>query len=230
MTGDEAKSKIKKLLALAGDNDDHEAQAALIAARRLMAQYKLSEKDLPGRNATLNQAIYDVDTFSGVRNAWFPILAQVIAEHHCCGTFQRGYTKSQVQNIGFAGLDDDPVIAKTMFTYACDHIMRWGKNIKAELGCGRQMNALVKEYVWNYAIGFSEGLEQQYQEQDKRGDPGMELMVVVPVEVTDWKSKLPKHTIRREKREYHPFVRRRGYDAGYAFNPIRGLRNQGESE
>lgn len=226
MTVEKAKDKIKKLLALAGSANDHEAQAALLAARRLMAQYKLSEKDLPDRNATLNQVIYDEDTFTGIRNAWFPVLARVIAEHHCCGTFQRGCLKSQVQNIGFAGLDNDPVIAKTMFSYACDHILHWGKNIKAELGCGRQANALVKEYVWNYAIGFAEGLEQQYREQNKQGDPGMELMVVVPVEVTDWKSQLSTRSLRKEKHEYHPFVQRRGYDAGYGFKPTRRLREQ----
>ena len=43
---DNYKEKIKKLLALAGSNNEHEARAAILKAREIMGRYKLTEADL----------------------------------------------------------------------------------------------------------------------------------------------------------------------------------------
>lgn len=44
------RKKIEKLLALSSSPNEHEAKAALLKARQLMAEHKLSEKDFK-RNA-----------------------------------------------------------------------------------------------------------------------------------------------------------------------------------
>lgn len=46
LTVDDYKEKIKKLLALAQSPSEAEAKAALLKARKLMAEYKLTEADL----------------------------------------------------------------------------------------------------------------------------------------------------------------------------------------
>ena len=44
------KDKIKKLLALAESNNEHEARAALLKAKELMAEYKIEEMQICKRN------------------------------------------------------------------------------------------------------------------------------------------------------------------------------------
>ena len=46
------KDKIRKLLALAKSPEPEEAKLALLKARKLMAEHKLSERDLEERNTT----------------------------------------------------------------------------------------------------------------------------------------------------------------------------------
>jgi hypothetical protein len=55
MPVEKAKDKIAKLLALAGSHNDHEAKAALLAARRLMARYKLTERVVEREKDDLNR-------------------------------------------------------------------------------------------------------------------------------------------------------------------------------
>lgn len=47
------KDKIRKLLALAKSPEPEEAKFALLKARKLMAEHKLSERDLEERNTTV---------------------------------------------------------------------------------------------------------------------------------------------------------------------------------
>lgn len=218
MTVEKAKDKIAKLLALAGSHNDHEAKAALLAARRLMARYKLTERDVTHEKEKLKE-VESGYSFTGIRNAWMPHLAKVIGKHHCCGVCMTGRKGSQTQNALFVGLDDDPVIANIVFTYACDHIFDWGKDIRRKADPGRIAGELVKEYVLEYGLGFSEGLNAKYEEQNRSGDPGMALMVIVPQEVSDFMSDLKPRKLRNVRREGHPIARQLGYQHGREFDP-----------
>lgn len=61
------KDKIRKLLALAKSPEPEEAKLALLKARKLMAEHKLSERDLEERNTTvIKRAIRE--TFSKKAN------------------------------------------------------------------------------------------------------------------------------------------------------------------
>ena len=123
--------KIRKLLALAGSNNDNEAHTAMLKARKLMAQYKLSEKDISAdKKAELRRAIYQEHTYSGKKNWWFVGLARVIAENHCCHACGTVEGKSSVFRVTFAGLDDDPMIALELFGYAVQFIMRKEKDCR----------------------------------------------------------------------------------------------------
>lgn len=63
------KDKIRKLLALAKSPEPEEAKFALLKARKLMAEHKLSERDLEERNTTvIKRAIRE--TFSKKANSW----------------------------------------------------------------------------------------------------------------------------------------------------------------
>lgn len=63
------KDKIRKLLALAKSPEPEEAKLALLKARKLMAEHKLTERDLDEHDTTVIQQEID-ETFSKKANSW----------------------------------------------------------------------------------------------------------------------------------------------------------------
>lgn len=63
------KDKIRKLLALAKSPEPEEAKLALLKARKLMAEHKLTERDLKEHDTTVIQQEID-ETFSKKANSW----------------------------------------------------------------------------------------------------------------------------------------------------------------
>ena len=75
------KDKIRKLLALAKSPEPEEAKLALLKARKLMAEHKLTERDLEERNTTvIKRAIGE--TFSKKANSWMDPLSIIIGENY----------------------------------------------------------------------------------------------------------------------------------------------------
>lgn len=127
------KDKIRKLLALAQSPEEAEAKAALLRARELMAQHKLTEADL---EEAKKQAVRDVKTditCSKRRDPWIVGLSAVIGEHYCCKGYRSRYHGQQTQTIGFIGLEDDVEVCMAIFKYAVDCISAGVKKLKKEL-------------------------------------------------------------------------------------------------
>lgn len=221
--------KIKKLLALAQSDNPGEAENALLLARKLMAQHKLTEKDIADKRPNkLVHAAYERETFSGLRNAWLVDLARVIGENHCCGLYRNSKnSKSTVGKIVFAGLDDDPAIALELLDYAVQHIKAkakeyrdsipdyWGTHKKSEW---------TRNFEANYAQGFAEGMSVKYNEQNRGEDQEvMALVAVKPVEVVRFIQGLKKANYRVRHEHSNADARLQGYKAGYSFNPTKQI-------
>jgi len=221
--------KIRKLLALAGSNNDHEARAALLKARELMARHKLTEKDVSAeRKAELRKVVCDGYTYSGKKNWWFARLSRVIAENHCCHACGTKYGKSATATITFAGLDDDPDIAAELFRYAVQHIQYKEKDYRLYINrrtpYQAERNARTYSWIMNYANGFSDGLAAQYAEQFKQNENEcMALALVRPVEVEQFAQSLNtwKPAVRRAYSD--ETAQQLGYMAGYKFNPTKQI-------
>lgn len=112
------KDKIRKLLALAKSPEPEEAKLALLKARKLMAEHKLSERDLEERNTTvIKRAISE--TFSKKANSWMDPLSIIIGENYCCSAFRcKISAKTTVWHVGFIGLEGDFEICVKIFRYA----------------------------------------------------------------------------------------------------------------
>lgn len=112
------KDKIRKLLALAKSPEPEEAKLALLKARKLMAEHKLSERDLEERNTTvIKRAIGE--KFSKKANSWMDPLSIVIGENYCCSAFRcKISAKTTVWHVGFIGLEGDIEICVKIFRYA----------------------------------------------------------------------------------------------------------------
>ena len=220
---------IRKLLALAQSDNPGEAENALLMARKLMAQHKLTEKDIADKRPNeLVQLVYEGQTFSGLRNTWLIDLARVIGENHCCGVCRWGNFKSTVGKIQFVGLDDDPAIALELMGYAVQHIKAKAKEYRQSIPDywgTHNKNQWTRNYETNYAQGFAEGMASKYREQNRGEDcEVMALVAVKPVEVLDFMRGLKKTTIRTRREYSNADARQQGYQAGYSFNPTKQIR------
>ena len=75
--------KIRKLLALSESPNEFEAQAALLKARQLMAEYKLTEAELHEGNKKV-KTIKTSISCTKQTNFWIFTLSTVISENYCC--------------------------------------------------------------------------------------------------------------------------------------------------
>ena len=218
--------KFRKLRALAQSDNPGEAENALLMARRLMARHKLTEKDVADKRPNeLHYALYDAQSFSGLRNAWLINLAQVIGENHCCGTCMFGNSNSTVKKVKFAGLDDDPTIALELLDYAVQHIKAKAKEYRASIPDywgTRNKNEWTRAYETNYAQGFANGLSAKYREQNQSEESEvMALVAVKPVEVDRFMKSLKTVSWRARQENRDDAARSDGYKAGYSFNPTK---------
>ena len=238
MNTEKAKDKIRKLLALAQDkSNENEAEAALLAARKLMAQHKLTDNDLEeGKPHELREVTYDAQTFSGLRAAWMISLAKTMAEYHCCLAAMRGTRGSTVKRVLFAGLDDDPEIVLTLFDYAVQHIQKtvaeYRKRVLWNVTDQHEKNDAARSFEQSYADGFREGIRAKYELQnletaneDASGEQvSTALVMAQPKEVTDWAKGLSRIRFRTRESNENASARAQGYNAGLHFNPTKQVK------
>ena len=238
MNTNQAKEKIRKLLALAQDKcNENEAEAALLAARKLMAQYKLTDNDLEeGKPHELREVTYEGQTFSGLKNTWMITLAKTMAEYHCCYACMNSTKGSTVHEVVFAGLDDDPEIVMTLFDYAVQHIQNaadiYRKRVLWNITDIREKNNAARSFEQSYADGFREGIRAKYELQNletaNEGQDGEQvttaLVMVQPKEVTDWAQNLNRVSFKVRGTDENESARAQGYNAGLHFNPTKQVK------
>lgn len=216
------KDKIRKLLALAQSPEEHEAKAALLRARELMAQHKLTEADLKeAKRQTVRDVMTDI-TCSKRRDPWIVDLSAVIAENYCCKGHRAHYKGKQTQYIGFIGLEDDVEICVAIFKYAVDYIRAGVKSVKK--GLSGYYPWYIKQQCDSYGYGFTYGIEKAFKRQDKGEHGEFGLVLVMPQEV----KKASRH-LRHEEFKARtvdalaPNSYAKGYAEGKQFDPAHRL-------
>ena len=126
--------KIAKLLALAESPYEEEAKAALLQARRLMAEHKLMPEDIePQENKKVIQECVGV-TCTKLSSPWTVYLSTLIAAHYCCRPYRSSVHGSKVSEIGFIGMEDDFKLCKLAFLYAYDCVASRCRRIRTQKG------------------------------------------------------------------------------------------------
>lgn len=173
--------KIQKLLALADskrNDSESEAQAALLKAQQLMAQYgvEMSEVDVDSKDPVS----YSLETCQHKGNKGFRCqLAVIIARNFRCKTILMGN-----KQVAFFGHSDDAKIAKSAFEYAY-HFAK--KNGDKCVGEARRNCEETKNVFNSYVQGFLSGLRQKLDAQCQA------LVLVVPEDVkTEFNNQFPK--------------------------------------
>lgn len=191
MTEQDYKEKIRKLLALAESPNEHEAKAALLKAKKLMAEHKISELDIEDVEKKEVKNILTDITCSKRRNPWVVELSATIGKNYCCKSYRSHRWGEQTQRIGFIGLEDDIEICIAVFKYAVGCILSGEKKLKKELNGYGYSGDYIKAMRDSYGFGFVEGIESAFDEQKKKHQE-WGLVMVMPKEVEEASSYLGK--------------------------------------
>lgn len=195
--------KIKKLLTLSKDEaaTEAEAQAAALAAQKLLAKYNMDmDEVMLEKEPEVIKDIMDSSEFKGY--LWAKQLANTVAKNYSCKLFLRG------NNIVFYGYKEHTEIAKEVFRF----LFEIGNKLALQ-----ESREYYREHgnckgVYNsFAMGFYRGVKSKLDEQC------VALSIVVPSKVEEAYKNLDlcvaktKHiTISSQDAE----ISQKGYQAG----------------
>lgn len=216
------KEKIKKLLALAESNNEHEAKAALLKAKELMAAHKISEIDLVEVKHKEVRRVYTDIRYTRRKNFWVDTLAMVIAENYCCGCAHfRPDAKKQTLGIMFIGLDGDVDVCSNIFKYAVESANSCSRYYLDNVYKYRCNSSKVENQVMeSYSIGFVQGIRDAFNEQKNGKEAGWGLVMQIPTQVKDvMNSDFRASKYKRKAKEIDSAVYGEGFKDGKKFNP-----------
>ena len=222
MDNKDYREKIRKLLSLAESPNEHEAKAALLKARQLMAEHKLTEKECKDASKQKVKDIRTDITCSKRRNPWVVELSAVIGENYCCQGYRNRHYGEQTNHIGFIGLEDDVEVCVAIFKYAVDCILSEIKRIKKENEC--YYSSYVKKICDSYGYGFVTGISEAFERQQKENEQGWGLVLSMPQEVIDASQHLGRKEFKsRAEDNISQSAYAWGYYEGKEFDPTKRL-------
>lgn len=152
--------KVQKLLNLAGNNSNElEAQAAMLKAQQLMAEYHLDRGDL---ETPKNEKEVKVITVNGNQSTrWAICLGNIISRNFRCSLLRTP------KGLMFIGLKEDVAIAVGVYKFAVDTLDRNMRKLRRQYRkAGKSTDGISQDY----AAGFISGLNDKYNEQvEKNG-------------------------------------------------------------
>lgn len=161
--------KIQKLFALAdksSNNSPEEAEAALLKAQQLMAQYNIAMEQVASQEESVE---YSMEFCQHKGDKGFRAqLATIIARNFRCKPF------IAAGQVAFFGHKHDAQAAKAAFEYAYKFAKKRGD---AMVASARKNQQITKGVFNSYVLGFLRGLELKLDEQCRA------LAIVVPTDV-----------------------------------------------
>lgn len=205
------KEKIKKLLSLAESPNENEAKAALLKAKQLMMEYKISDVDIEDKGELTHLTCNDIKWTTDSGDIWMNKLCTLLAENYCCVAAWITYKGTRTHTLQITGLGADAEICKKSIEFAIGFIKGTIKVLQR-----RMKSHNPKSIAHSYAEGFIMGLEFELEEQ-KEEHPEWGLMVVNPKEVEDYKNSLGDKSVRTKKSNFNPAAYARGQMDGKEF-------------
>lgn len=229
MARDDLLERIDKLMALAGDNpNEHEAQAAALAAQRLMAQYSAErakrraarKKDEAAdwselwsdRSSLCERIVRRACTANTSGKAWGVHLALCVADSFRCCVYI--HTVRHGRSIVFVGYETDACVAAKTF----DHLFRIGERLagaecrRAKRDFGTAVGVKNTFLIGRGDGGFVGGIRSVLEAQTE------ELLLTCPREVKRYFARISRdfEWVRSgaKLKAYDPFIDARGFDAG----------------
>lgn len=191
--------KISKALRLGKDNNnENEAQAAILAAQRLMAKYKISEEeihDFLNENEQQDHEVIEEQAENETNNdKWKRRLMVTIAKNFRCDVYYYG------KKLVIVGAKEDILISKRVYLYAKQAILNSFKSFfKENYEPYAVNNSIRNKYKREYAFGFIKGLSEKFEEQKANSE--LALVVVNP-NVKDYLSNINFTGVHRTRMSY----------------------------
>lgn len=170
--------KISKALRLGtNNNNENEAQSAILAAQRLMAKYRISEEDLNdflNENEKQDTKVIEENTENEINNdKWKRSLMITIAKNFRCDVYYHG------GRLVIVGAKEDILISKRVYIYAKQAILNsFKKFFKENYESYSTSASLRNKYKREFALGFIKGLSEKFEEQKSNSE--LSLVVVNP--------------------------------------------------
>lgn len=188
------REKIKKLLALGASTNEHEARAALLKARELMAKHKLSERDF--EEATEQKLIHkecEVKWTTDSGNIWMVDLAKTICDQYCCSAAWRTPRGTRTHVLVVSGIGEDVDICKAVMEYATSFVLKQIKKQQRRWQVS-DSKSVARSYADGFIVGLQMALEEQMEEHREWG-----LVLVKPQEVVDYEESLGTRSVNVRK-------------------------------
>ena len=181
-------NSLGEMYAAGGEFTENINKAALLQARRLMAEHKLMPEDIePQENKNVIQECVGV-TCTKPSSPWTVYLSTLIAAHYCCRPYRSSVHGSKVSEIGFIGMEDDFKLCKLAFLYAYDCVASRCRQIRTQKGYpAKTLREMCNSYGWGFCRGLSAAFQKQEAEHQEWG-----LVMVVPQAVEDAVSKMKR--------------------------------------
>ena len=215
----DSRDKIKKLLALATSSNENEAKAALLKAKKLMMDHKISEAEVQDLNEQelIHLQCDNVRWTTDSGEIWITSLVNLIADNHLCSCSWMTRKGTRTHILYIHGLGTDVELCKSVIEYAVGFVRG---RIKIEQR--RRVTSDPKAVAASYARGFILGMELMYDEQ-KDEHPEWGLVVSKPQEVDEYMKSLGERNVRTRKTEFDPLAYMVGQNDGRQFNAQRVL-------
>lgn len=213
------RDKIKKLLALATSSNENEAKSALLKAKKLMMDHKISEAEMQDLNEQelVHLQCDNIRWTTDSGEIWVTNLADLIADNHLCSCSWLTRKGTRTHTLHIHGLGTDVELCKSVIEYAVGFVR---SRIKIEQR--RRVTSNPKSVAASYAKGFILGMELMYDEQ-KDEHPEWGLVVSKPQEVEEFMKSLGKKSVRTRQTEFDPLAYLKGQNDGRQFSTRRVL-------
>lgn len=208
------REKIQKLLALASSPNEHEAKAALLKAKELMAKNKLTEADFEDakKQELKTFRCEDITWTTDSGRIWMVKLCELICNEYLCVAAWATARGTRTHTLVITGMEDDLEICKSVVGYAVGFVEG-------------QIEALQRKYrrqdprtiANSYADGFILGLEMAFEEQ-REEHPEWGLVVAKSEEVRGYEESLGSKSVKAKKADFDPLAYLMGQNDGREFN------------
>lgn len=176
------KLRIKKLLAMAQSTSENEARTALLKARELMAQNKLTYSDLDEVRSSKVITVTTDHVATKMKDFWKCALADAIAEKYCCKAVMIRKHGTKSYTVQFIGFEEDLEICQTVYEYALGYVQGQIRLMSRGLRDYGFSTEEIRKTCNGFGEGFSAGVYAAFKEQDKANQQ-YGLVLVTPQEV-----------------------------------------------
>lgn len=214
------RDKIRKLLALSTSSNENEARAALLKAKKLMAENKISESEIEvlKKQKLVHLDCEEIEFTTNSKQFWIIDLAEVICQNFLCASSWTSTYRSHTNRLRISGLEDDAKLCKDIMEFAFGFIRN---NINEHIKAVEFSYLSKDEIKASYGYGFVMGLKDAYKKQEEEHKEWA-LILYKPKEVEEYLNSLNKKDVMGDI-HLDSLVGVVGYEDGINFNSLRAI-------